>query len=56
MINGSDNTIYTADKVILSNGAEYNNKEFYFINGFIAIDNTWINTAYITRIINISEK
>lgn len=56
MIDNSNNTIYTADRVILSNGTEYNNTEFYFINGFIAIDNTWINTAYITRIINISEK
>lgn len=56
MINGNDNTVYTADRVILSNGAEYSNPEFYFINGFIAINDTWINTTYITKIINIREK
>lgn len=56
MIDNAENTIYTAKRIILANGTEYTDTDSYFINGFMAIGNTWINTSYITRIIEKSVK
>ena len=56
MLEITENIIYTADSIYLSNGIEYHNTEFYFTDDFIVINNTWINKRIITRIVNITEK
>lgn len=56
-----EQVVYTADKIILFNGREYSDTDFYFVNGFTFIStegNVWTNTRQISKIINprIKEK
>ena len=54
-----EQTIYTADKIILATGQEYANTDLYFIGGstFISFDGSnWINTRLVTKIINLRVK